>query len=63
MNTRFAGAQFPICVRHSRVYVTAHVSGPVAAGMGSYDAHVEVEELLHNVRTRVLSADDYLSRG
>ncbi|MEE8545196.1 MAG: M20/M25/M40 family metallo-hydrolase [Alphaproteobacteria bacterium] len=43
--------------------VPAYVYGPVPAGMGSYDEHVEVEEFLHTVRTHVLSAYDYLSRG
>ena len=43
--------------------VPAYVYGPVPAGMGSYDEHVEVEEFLHTVRTHVLSAYDYLTRG
>ncbi len=43
--------------------VPANVTGPVPAGMGSYDEHVEVEEFLHTVRTHVLSAYDYLTRG
>ena len=43
--------------------VPAYVYGPVPAGMGSFDEHVEVEEFLHTVRTHVLSAYDYLTRG
>ncbi len=63
MNIRFAGARLPICVQHSGDFVTAHVYGPVPAGMGSFDEHVEVEEFLGAARTHALSAYDYLSRG
>jgi succinyl-diaminopimelate desuccinylase len=31
--------------------------------MASYDEHVKVDDLLHVVRTHVLSAYDYLSRS
>jgi succinyl-diaminopimelate desuccinylase len=43
--------------------IPAYVYGPFPRGMGSHDEHVEVEEFLHIVRTHVLSAYDYLTRG
>jgi len=42
--------------------VPAYVYGPMPAGMGAADEHVEVEQFLHVVRTHVLSAYDYLRR-
>jgi succinyl-diaminopimelate desuccinylase len=43
--------------------IPAYVYGPFPRGMGSHDEHVEVAEFLHIVRTHVLSAYDYLTRG
>ena len=43
--------------------IPAYVYGPSPSGMGSHDEHVEVEDFLHVVRTHVLSAYDYLTRG
>jgi succinyl-diaminopimelate desuccinylase len=43
--------------------VPAYVYGPSPIGMGSFDEYVDIEEFLHVVRTHVLSAYDYLSRG
>ncbi|HLI10337.1 MAG TPA: M20/M25/M40 family metallo-hydrolase [Alphaproteobacteria bacterium] len=43
--------------------VPAYVYGPPPTGMGSYDEHVKVEDFFHVLRTHVLSAYDYLSRG
>ena len=43
--------------------IPACVYGPYPRGMGSHDEHVDVEEFLHVVRTHVLSAFEYLSRG
>ncbi len=39
------------------------VYGPFPHGMGSFDEHVDVEDFLHIVRTHLLSAYDYLTRG
>ena len=39
------------------------VYGPFPHGMGSYDEHVDVEEYLHIVRTHVLAAYAYMTRG
>lgn len=39
------------------------VYGPYPYGMGSYDEHVDVEEYLHIVRTHVLAAYAYMTRG
>jgi succinyl-diaminopimelate desuccinylase len=43
--------------------IPAYVYGPPPMGMGSFDEHVEVDHLMHVVRTHVLSAFDYLSRA
>ncbi|MGE3996471.1 MAG: M20/M25/M40 family metallo-hydrolase, partial [Variibacter sp.] len=43
--------------------IPAYVYGPPPTGMASYDEHVKVDDLLHVVRTHVLSAYDYLSRS
>ncbi len=43
--------------------IPAYVYGPCPRGRGAADEHVEVEEFLHVVRTHVLSAYDYLTRG
>ena len=43
--------------------VPAYVYGPSPTGMGSYDEHVEIDDFLHVVKTHVLSAYDYLTRG
>lgn len=43
--------------------IPAYVYGPSPAGMGSGDEHVDIEDFLHIVRTHVLSAYDYLTRG
>jgi succinyl-diaminopimelate desuccinylase len=43
--------------------IPAYVYGPPPTGMGSYDEHVKVEDFFNVVRTHVLSAYDYLSRG
>jgi len=43
--------------------IPAYVYGPFPAGMGSFDENVPVEDYLHVVRTHVLSAWRYLSRG
>ena len=43
--------------------IPAYVYGPFPKGMGSFDEHVPVEDFLHVVRTHVLSAYDYLTRG
>jgi succinyl-diaminopimelate desuccinylase len=42
--------------------VPAYVYGPSPEGMGAPDESVRVDELMHVVRTHVLSAFDYLSR-
>jgi succinyl-diaminopimelate desuccinylase len=39
------------------------VYGPFPYGMGSYDEYVDVEDYLHIVRTHVLSAFAYMTRG
>ena len=39
------------------------VYGPFPHGMGSFDEHVDIEDYLHIVRTHLLSAYDYLTRG
>lgn len=39
------------------------VYGPFPHGMGSHDEYVEIEEFLHIVRTHVLAAHAYLTRG
>ncbi len=39
------------------------VYGPFPYGMGSYDEFVDVEDYLHIVRTHVLAAYAYLTRG
>lgn len=41
--------------------IPAYGYGPTPYGMGSVDEYVDIEELLHVVRTHVLSAYDYLS--
>ncbi|MCP5151922.1 MAG: M20/M25/M40 family metallo-hydrolase [Chromatiales bacterium] len=43
--------------------IPAYVYGPFPTGMGSGDENVPIEDFLHVVRTHVLSAYDYLSRG
>jgi len=43
--------------------VPAYIYGPSPTGLGGRDECVEIEEFLHVVRTHVLSAYDYLSRG
>jgi succinyl-diaminopimelate desuccinylase len=43
--------------------VPAYVYGPAPTGMGGVDEYVEIDEFLHVVRTHMLSAYDYLSRG
>ena len=43
--------------------VPAYYYGPTARGMGTVDEYVEVEEFLHVVRTHLLSAYDFLTRG
>lgn len=43
--------------------VPAYVYGPAPTGMGSHDEHVPIDVFLHIVRTHVLSAYDYLTRG
>jgi succinyl-diaminopimelate desuccinylase len=43
--------------------VPAYVYGPSPINMGSFDEYVDIEEFLHVVRTHVLSAYDYLTRG
>ena len=43
--------------------VPAYVYGPFPHGMGSINEHVDIEEFIHIVRTHVLSAYDYLTRG
>ena len=43
--------------------IPAYVYGPFPRGMGAANEHVEIEEFLHIVRTHVLSAYDYLTRG
>ncbi|WP_137391088.1 M20/M25/M40 family metallo-hydrolase [Rhodoligotrophos defluvii] len=43
--------------------VPAYIYGPYPYGMGQKDEYVDVEDFLHVVRTHVLSAFDYLSRG
>ena len=43
--------------------IPAYVYGPSPTGMGSYDEHVEIDDFLHVVKTHVLSAYDYLTRG
>jgi len=45
------------------INVPAYVYGPPPANMGSFDEYVDIEDFLHVVRTHVLSAYDYLSRG
>lgn len=41
--------------------IPAIVYGPAPTGMGSYDEHVTVDDLMHVVRCHVLSAYDYLT--
>jgi succinyl-diaminopimelate desuccinylase len=41
--------------------IPAYVYGPPPMNMGSFDEYVEVDHLMHVVRTHVLSAFDYLS--
>lgn len=43
--------------------IPAYVYGPPPSGMGSFDEHVEIDNFLHVVKSHVLSAYDYLSRG
>lgn len=43
--------------------VPAYLYGPSPKSMGRADEHVLIDEFLHVVRTHVLSAYDYLSRG
>ena len=43
--------------------IPAYVYGPFPKGMGSFDEQVPVEDYLHVVKTHVLSAYDYLTRG
>jgi len=43
--------------------IPAYVYGPTPRNMGTADEHVEIDEFLHIVRTHVLSAYDYLTRG
>jgi len=43
--------------------VPAYVYGPPPAGMGSTDEHVKVEDFFAVVKTHLVSAYDYLSRG
>lgn len=43
--------------------IPAYVYGPPPTGMASWDEHVKVDDYLQVVRTHVLSAYDYLSRG
>jgi succinyl-diaminopimelate desuccinylase len=43
--------------------VPAYVYGPPPSGMGSTDEHVKVEDFFKVVKTHLLSAYDYLSRG
>jgi len=43
--------------------VPAYIYGPSPTGLGGRDECVEIEEFLHIVKTHVLSAYDYLSRG
>lgn len=43
--------------------IPAYVYGPFPTGMGSGDERVPVEDFLHVLRTHVLSAYDYLTRG
>ena len=41
--------------------ISAYIYGPPPSGMGSLDEHVVVYDLVHVVRTHVLSTYDYLS--
>jgi succinyl-diaminopimelate desuccinylase len=41
--------------------IPAIVYGPAPTGMGSFDEHVTVDDLMHVVRCHVLSAYDYLA--
>jgi succinyl-diaminopimelate desuccinylase len=41
--------------------IPAYIYGPPPSGMGSLDEHVLVDDLMHVVRTHVLSTYDYLS--
>ena len=41
--------------------IPAYIYGPPPTGMGSVDEHVLEEDLMHVVRTHVLSCYDYLS--
>jgi succinyl-diaminopimelate desuccinylase len=43
--------------------IASCVYGPFPYGMGSFDEHVPVEDYLHIVRTHVLAAYDYMTRG
>ena len=43
--------------------IPAFVYGPYPSGMGTGDEQVPVEDFLHVLRTHLLSAFDYLSRG
>ncbi len=43
------------------VDIPAIVYGPAPTGMGSFDEHVTVDDLMHVVRCHVLSAYDYLA--
>ena len=41
--------------------IPAYIYGPPPAGMGSADEHVQLDDLLHVVRTHVLSSFEYLT--